>query len=472
VADEHGTDTTILFIRQGDQKDGYAEVHIDPEGRYATAAFYPPAAGGAFLTYPTVAARLEENGITGGVLHDAIQDAILKANSSRSSVQNVTIAACTPPVDEIPEHFIIRKDLLERKPEIDPNAARVDWHTISAFSIVQQKEPIAKRIPRNEGKPGVNIHGEEMPSIVRQMPVFSAGANVIDHEKGLFAGKNGRLSISNAGLISVEEVLVLNKGVDYTTGNITFPGDIILKGKVADGFKVYSGGSIVSADVLDVTEIVCKKDLIVKGGIEGRSRGALRIGGSLTAKYIQNCRVAVRGDIVVSGSIMQSKVYSMGTIHMGETGTLVGCECIIIGGVQALDIGSKRGAKTWVRVGTDFTVQQELDIANEQMKTLAVKLQRAEAAYAEGPSPELEKYIEEIKAKKAEIANKIPLYLPNIDKNDGATVEIHGTVYPGTEIEICHVPLSVTKEQKQVIFRLDKARGTIVAEPYKKNSKS
>jgi len=472
VADENAQENTILYIRQGEQKDGYAEVVVDPEGKYATAAIYPPMPGGAFLTYPKVAEKLEAAGIVNGVLHDAIQDAILKANSSHSSVKNVTVAACSHPVDEIPEHFIIRKDLLEKKPEIDLNAARVDWRTLSAFSIVQKKEPIARRIAKVDGKPGMSIRGEEIPFATRKLEEYSAGANVIDHPTGLFAGISGRLSIDSKGVVSIETVLQLKKGVDFTTGNVTFPGDVILQGKVADGFKIYAGGSIVSSEVIDVTEIVCKKDMIAQSGIEGKSKGALRIGGNLTAKYIQNCRVAVRGDVTVSGSIVQSKVYSMGTITMGESGKLVGCECIVIGGIRAFEIGSKRGSRTWIRCGTDFTVQQELDIANEQLKLLAVKMQKAEEAYADGPSPELERYIEEMKRRKAEIANRIPQYLPKIDTNDQAFVEVHGTVYPGTEIEICHVSYTVVKEQKQVVFRLDKSRGSIVAEPWKKTGQA
>jgi len=334
---------------------------------------------------------------------------------------------------------------------------------------VQAKEPIARRILKIEGKAGVNIFGVEVPAPVQHMPVFTAGSNVISHEKGLFAGKSGRLAIDDKGEITVEEVLVLKKGVDFSTGNITFPGDVILQGKIADGFKVYAGGSFVAADAVDVTEIVCKKDMIVQSGIEGRTKGAVRVGGSLTAKFIQNCRVAVRGDINVSGSIVLSKVYSMGTIRMGDTGKLVGGECIVIGGVQALDIGNSRGAKTYIRCGTDFTVQQELDIANEQLKLIALNLQKAEDMYAEEPLPDIGNYIKELKVRKIEISNRIPLYLPKIDTNDAAFVEVRGTVYPGTEIEICHVSHTILKAQKQVVFRLDKERGLIVSTPYKKS---
>jgi uncharacterized protein (DUF342 family) len=459
----------ILYIRQGDSKDGYTEVTVAADKLSALANFYPPSPGGAFLTYPNVASRLDENGIVSGLLHEAIQEAVFKANTTHLPVKNILIAQGNLPVTAIAEHFVIRKEFLERKPEIDPNAARIDWHSISAFSIVQVKEPIARRILKVEGLPGINIYGEEVACPIHQMPVFSAGLNVIEHEKGLFSGKSGRLSIDSKGVVTIEDVLVLKKGVDFSTGNITFPGDIILQGKIADGFKIYSGGSLVASDVVDVTEIVCKKDIIAQSGIEGRSKGAMRIGGNLTAKYIQNCRVAVRGDLHVSGSIVQSKIYSMGTIQMGETGKLVGSECIVIGSVQALDIGSPRGARTYIRCGTDFTVQQELDIANDQIKQITLALQKAEAMHEEEPLPDIAKAILDMKAKKEEIANKILVSLPKIDRNDRAVIEVHGTIYPGAEIEICHVPYKVLKAQKQVVFRLDKERGAIVAEPYKKD---
>lgn len=470
MGDEQTQENQILYIRQGDTNDGYAEVIVSPDRKKVLAHFYPPIPGGAFLTAPTFLGKLSDAGIINGIVQSSVEEAIFKANASHETVRDVTVAQGIEPVTAIPEHFMMRKEFLDRKPEIDPNAARIDWHTLSAFCIVQHKEPLARRVAAVEGKAGSDVYGLEIPFRVEKMTEFSAGENVVELEKGLFAGKSGRLSISRDGVVSIEDVLELKKGIDFTTGNITFPGDVIIRGKIADGFKIYSAGSIVSADVLDVTEVVCKKDLIAQSGIEGRTRGALRVGGELTARYIQNCKVAVRGDIHVTGSIMQSRVYTMGSVRMGDSGKLVGCEVIAIGGVQAQEIGSAHGAKTRVRCGTDFTVQQELDIANEQLKVLAVKIQRAEEVYEDEPLPDIAKHIEELKAKKAEIISRIPAVLPRIDRNDEAFVEVFGTVFPGTEIEICHVTYTVLTAEKQVRFTLDKTKGIIVSEHLAKRS--
>ena len=156
-------------------------------------------------------------------------------------------------------------------------------------------------------------------------------------------------------------------------------------------------------------------------------------------------------------------------IKMGDTGKLIGCECIVIGGIQALDVGNPRGSKTYLRCGTDFTVQQELDIANEQVKAISLKLEKAQEMFTEEPLETIKNHIDELKLRKQTLTNKISEFLPRIDTNDAAFVEVRGTIYPGTEIEICHVPFSVKKIQKQVVFRLDKTTGTIVSEPYKKS---
>ncbi|HOO52184.1 MAG TPA: hypothetical protein PLK94_12925, partial [Alphaproteobacteria bacterium] len=91
-------ENTIIYIRQGDQKDGFAEVSIAPNKLTVTGTFHPPVSGGDFLTYPNVVAKLEENGIITGVLHDVIQETLFKANTTHDTISNVVIARGIPPV--------------------------------------------------------------------------------------------------------------------------------------------------------------------------------------------------------------------------------------------------------------------------------------------------------------------------------------------------------------------------------------
>ncbi len=64
--------------------------------------------------------------------------------------------------------------------------------------------------------------------------------------------KDGELSLRNP----------LNKrGINYKTGHVIFPGDVIIDGPVADGFKVYSAAHNLQTD-FDATDVVAKKILL------------------------------------------------------------------------------------------------------------------------------------------------------------------------------------------------------------------
>lgn len=81
----------------------------------------------------------------------------------------------------------------------------------------------------------------------------------------------------------MNEVLEIDDDVDYKTGHINFPGDVIIRGEVKDGFKVHSRGSIFCAKTLDASEVISGKDLIVQQGIIGRNKGIIQVEGKLKA---------------------------------------------------------------------------------------------------------------------------------------------------------------------------------------------
>ena len=52
-----------------------------------------------------------------------------------------------------------------------------------------------------------------------------------------------------------------------------------------------------------------------------------------------------------------------------------------------------------------------------------------------------------------------------LDKNEEADVIVKGSIFPGAYIEICHLSHVVSREMKQVRFRLDKKKGKVVDGP-------
>ena len=88
-------ESSILYIRQGESNDGYAEVTVSPDRKKAVAHFYPPIPGGAFLTVPVFLGKLADAGIIHGIQQTAVEEAVFKANSTHEPVRDVVIALGT-----------------------------------------------------------------------------------------------------------------------------------------------------------------------------------------------------------------------------------------------------------------------------------------------------------------------------------------------------------------------------------------
>jgi uncharacterized protein (DUF342 family) len=263
---------------------------------------------------------------------------------------------------------------------------------------------------------------------------------------------------------------MIKGSVGYATGNIIFPGDVFINGAVSDGFKIYSGGSVTIKQTFDVTEVITKGDLNVAGGIVGRGRAFLKVGGFLRTKFIQNCKVACRKTIIVDAAIVNSNIFTMETLDMGDKGRILGGEVYAIHGIKAGSIGKDAGRATHIHCGIDFTLQKDKERYNNTLRSLSEKLAKLREILAV-PNPNTEKQAkleealhlleEEQKKTSAQIGDLMERV--NADKN--AVVEVNGEIARGTLIEICETALFVAEPLKHVRIKLDKPGGTVISEP-------
>nr|WP_255946705.1 flagellar assembly protein A [Brucepastera parasyntrophica] len=252
-------DNPVLIYSNDKSKSLLAEMSVTPDGLQVKASFYPPPSNVPPLSPEKVKSGLEAHGIQFGILTETIKQELQKVEISKHSVLNVIIAKGQPPVDEEPEHYELLEKFKNYKYGVNFDTGRIDWSQIDSFIFVEYKEPIARRVPENAGKNGRNVYNKPIPFAIKAPRMYSAGSSVFPHEKGLFARKSGRIVITDAGVIDIVELLILEDGVDIRTGNIDFPGDILLLGKISEGFRVSAEGSIVSSEVIDASEIMCKK---------------------------------------------------------------------------------------------------------------------------------------------------------------------------------------------------------------------
>lgn len=453
------------------ENDGKIVITIDENKLTARADFYPPLGKGKPLSPDYIASMLDTLQISYGVAWDVIQEAALECNLNHRVIKDVIIAKGDQPVAEVPEYFELEASLSSAKQSIDRNAQRIDYRSIASYIVVKKNQILAHRKERIPGTEGKTIQGQVIPAPVQRQETCRAGKNTVKTADAILAACDGRLIIQDNEL-SIDEILEVKGSVGYGTGHIIFPGDVILDGNVADGFKVYSGASIIAKQTFDATDVIAKKDLIVAGGIIGRGQNTIKVGGTVKAKFIQNCRLASRGPIQVSSAIVNSTIYTLDSLDLGDKGRIIGGEFFTIHGLRAASIGSETGKTTKIHCGVDFTVQQEIDKLNEQFRVLSQKKQKVlellrTPALEATKKAALEQFNNQIDGQMSVISNKLTELLPKLNADEEASVSCLGEIAKGTLVEICHVALFIDKPIRKVRIHLDKAQGKLVCDAIK-----
>lgn len=456
-------DSAVSYRSAAGLIDGTVEIEVSPDAMTATATFYPPRGDGLPIEPGFVHELLRRMGVVSGILTDDIAEYAMSCNLDRKVLHDVIVARGSEAVAEIPEHASLEERFRGVGPHVADSVQRVDFREIATLLIVKAGETIATMMPKRQGSSGQDVRGKQTP-FGRESPESCVpGRNVERRGDQLVATVDGRLIIEN-GRADVDEVLLVKGEVDFHTGHIAFPGDVVIEGAVHDGFKVWSGGSIVCKSTMDAFDVNAKKDLTCAQGIIGRRRGQVRVGGELRTKYLQNCRVAVRGDMHIASAIVNCRVFCLGTVDSGDKGVIMGGEVYATHGIRCGRLGNQAFQATLLHVGTDFTVQQKLDQANEKMRLLSGRARQIDHAAAAHPGPEATKARDEFAKMTAELRARIGEYLSQLDADDGAIVEARGEVFPGVVIEICRVSIVVEEKLHACKFRLDKAAGRIVVE--------
>lgn len=460
--------------------DGAVRIIVSDDALEARGDFSPPIGDGRPLDPDGVATALAQANVVAGVDWDAVGEALLDANLNRRLVRGILVARGQAPVEEVQEYFELDPAFRHWPALPDGDVPRIDFREISPFIVVRRDQVLAEFRPKIPGSVGADVRGAAVPFTVRRPESCRPGRNTHQSPEAIIADCDGRL-VEKGGELTVEETLSVKGSVGYGTGHIVFPGDVVIDGPVADGFKVYAGGSIAAKQTMDATEVIAKKDLIVAGGLIGRGRAMVRVGGTLRVRFIQQCRVACRGPIVAGLAVVNSQIYTLQSLDLGDKGHLVGGEVFAVHGVRAAAIGGAASPAAKIHCGVDFTVQQDLDRANERLRLIALKLGRLRQLIAEAETPasaappddrertaQLEAWSRtqaKLAAEQATAASSIGELLGKLDVDETAQVEVHGDIAPGTLIEICHVAFFVDKPLRKVRFRLEKEKGRLIHEP-------
>lgn len=371
-------------------------IHVSRNGMMAWLFLFPPLNGGEEIRIDTVGQAMQESGVTSGI--DSIT--ITRTFEQKIYFQVIPVAWGTPVREgkdgRVVEHYP-RKVSKEVRLDEQGNA---DYRAQCYVQLINKGTVICDIEPPEEGSTGIRVDGKT----VEPRPVRAAkapkGSNTSVTEDGLHlvATMDGHLEYSGS-VFEVKPFLEISGDVNYSTGNIDFRGDVHIRGDVRENFSVRATGTVTIDGLVEAATVEAGADLIITRGVLGDNRALIKSGGTIRAKYLENC-VAYAGSCIFADCVMSSQIFSDDRISvMGGRGTIIGGAMTAAYKVEARIIGSQSGTKTEVTLGVLPYVQDELRNIEEDMR--AVQKERSElekmlsymeeSEGMEGSSPKLAK---------------------------------------------------------------------------------
>jgi uncharacterized protein (DUF342 family) len=352
---------------------------------------------------------------------------------------------------------------------------RIDFKDLNIIKNVVENQPLAKKLPPEQGTAGRTVTGKFIPARNGRDIPLPLGNNVHVGDDGatILADMNGQV-IFAGGKINVEPVLTVKGDVNLKTGNIIFLGTVIIKGNVEDGFSVKATGNIEVNGTVGRAVLDAEGDIIVHQGIAGKNTGTVRAGRSIWARFIEHTNVEAGDMVVVSDGIINSQVdASKQIICRGKRAQIVGGRLRASEEINAKILGSPTsGTQTICEVGTDPKSMTRMEALAEEKAEMEKQLDEIQHSIQTliNIKRQRKSLPEDKEVNMRELMDKGQILMADLRKNNEEnrkiqdmlnSIKIRGRVsasdkvYPGVKIIIKDVINDIRTDYRAVTFILE-----------------
>lgn len=445
---------------------GAINVELEPLKMSGTLEVIKPVNSDKEISFADVKQALDEFGhyFSSNVNWTEVHNIYSRVFEDNEIVPPTVVVKGVQPITHIPEHILLEDKLNPNyTPELNKQGD-ADYHNIHALIFVDKDEIIGATVDGVQGIPGKSLDSLEIPFKTVVINTFALDDNSYIKDNKIHSKIDGTLKIVD-NLITITPCLAINSDIDYHTGDVKFGGDIEISGSVRAGFNIISGGDILIKKSLEPANITCKNDLFVNQGIFGNSEHEVIITGRLITKHLENAQIKAIGNIEIEKCIINSDIYTNGAINMGQKGIILGHKIYSLNGINTFNIGNESGIHSDIYLGVDYIVfekLQNIQKASKSIKTEMINLQHEINRLTTREERDKVKYLFLcLKNRLNSLNNHSRTLLQQLDINDKSTIEVSGTIYPGTRITICHVTMTITTALKKVTIYLNKEQGRI-----------
>lgn len=445
---------------QAEQRlDSVVEAHTSEDKMQAFINASKPEGGGSAPTFEMAVRALHDKGIVACIREDRIREFV----SNPVYGVPVMVAEGIPPVNGKNGSLRYLVDVQrDRKPVIMEDGT-VNYKDMNLIENITKDQKLVEVTPPVPGKNGMNVVGTELKALDGRPAIIPRGKGVYTNPEGteLYAEIDGQLKLVD-GKINVYSIHEVPADVDNSTGNIRFIGNVSVRGNVLSGFEIEAGGDIEVDGVVEGARLRAAGNIILKRGMVGGGKGELVAGGDIIAKFVENCKIEVEGDLKAE-AVMHCDVKCGNSIILGgRKGLLVGGIARVGKYVEVKHLGNQMFTATVVEVGFDPHLRERLKFLKTEVVKMEEGLAKANQAIAlinkiKATTGELTPEKRELLAKSTRTKfyheNKLMEYkkeMAAIEERlqQGAVgrIKVLGSVYPGVRVAIGNAMLYIKEE--------------------------
>ena len=436
---------------------------------------------------------LIDEGIVQGVVYkqlNVVKECIRTRNSEQ---ERITLAKGMEPTPGINAHLTFHLEIGPIAGELLPDGS-IDFRERKIMVPVSDGQVIATKVPATKGRPGMNVLGER----IAQRHGRDVEIETIDHavylpdKQQILATSDGVLSVVNNNVIKVCRKLEIPGDIDYSTGNIESRNSVVIHGSVLPGFQVKTGGDLEVKGSVMSTQVTSLANIVIKGGITGNV-STVTSSGDVDIHFIEQGQIRCNGNCVIRKQCYYSKVYSGANIRCREHSTVVGGELVAEGNISLGDVGATGADPVFIGAGVSaerlFYSRKFFQRLKEDKESIMQRLKRFTGTARTKKLRSLKGSLEEMQLRYLRI-NMIPgtgLYSRSqgdtasvqtgqvtgkIEQRQGDSpgvetiaIDIHGTVFAGTLLQIGNRSLTVEQTVTGQRFQLDDSGHYIVGVP-------
>lgn len=468
-----------------DALDKVARVSVSSDGLRATLQIQPGAEA-SDITPEAVEAILASRGVRPSEATARAAESLARSLAENPGVMAEAIAAeGVPAIDGKDGHFELAQDIADKTkpPESDEDGQPViDHYGRSAFIIVTEGQLLGVIHPHTDAQDGMDVRGKLIKAVIgRPCPLVLDDSIEQKPDGSVYALKRGRLELLPTSL-RIEPVLEIDESVDFSTGNVDFPGDVVIRKGVRDCFRVDVGGSLEVVELVEAASIQAKGSITLRRGMAGRGKGELVTGGDLEAKYLDGVHARIAYDLRIQRELTNCNTVVGRSLH-ANTCTVVGGELHVRFGGSVRSLGGEAEASTIIRLGSDPQLDElarlledtlpqstaAISKAMQELQDLQKIGSRLTATQAETMTS-LQFEIMNGQAKQPAIRGAIEQVLLAYEKLHGATLTVEKAIMPGVVIqfggqsatvrELIKGPVQIALDQSGAIVLKDPGSGS------------